>query len=87
LLQQKSAPYSVTGTIGDGSSWFITLFKKNFQIEVVSGRVAEIKLRCDKDYVLFRYEPEMNYKVADRLDKCQMEVVGDPATTFKLIQS
>ena len=87
LLQQKSAPYSVAGTIGDGSSWFITLFKKNFQIEVVSGRVAEIKLRCDKDYVLFRYEPEMNYKVADRLDKCQMEVVGDPATTFKLIQS
>ncbi|HEY5754277.1 MAG TPA: TonB family protein [Steroidobacter sp.] len=86
LLQQKSSPYSVAGTIGDGSSWFITLFKKEFEIEVVSGKVAEIKLRCDKDYVLFRYEPEMHYKVADRLDKCQMEVIGDPGTAFKLIQ-
>lgn len=86
-FQQTSPPYSVGGTIGDGSSWFITLFKKRFEIEAVNGRLAEIKLRCDKDYVLFRYEPEMRYTVADRLNECQMEVIGDPGTTFKLIQS
>lgn len=86
-LRQRSTPYPVAGTIGNGSSWFITLFKKQFEIEVVSGRLAEIKLRCDKDYVLFRYEPQMRYKVADRLDKCRMEVIGDPGTTFSLIQS
>lgn len=86
-LQQKSPPYRVAATIGDGSSWFITLFKKHFEIEVASGKVAEIKLRCDKAYVLFRYEPEMHYEVADRLNECQMEVIGDPGTTFALIQA
>ena len=86
-LKQKSPPYRVAGTIGDSNSWFIDLFKKHFEIEVVSGRVAEIKLRCDKAYVLFRYEPQMHYKVADRLDECRMEVIGDPGSTFSLIQA
>lgn len=86
-LQQNSTPYPVAGTIGDSNSWFIPLFKKRFEVEVVSGKLAEIKLRCDKDYVLFKYEPQMRYKVADRLNECQMEVIGDPGTTFTLIQS
>jgi len=86
-LKRNDAPYALAGTIDTGSSWFINLFKNRFEIRVLEGKVSEVKLRCDKAYVFFRYEAQMQYKVADRLDGCEMEVVGDPGTKFTLIQS
>jgi hypothetical protein len=49
--------------------------------------VSEIKLRCEKQYVFFRYQPAVEYSVANRAGRCSMEVVGEPGTAFELIQS
>lgn len=86
-LRTSDASYSVAGEINKGTSWFYTLFKNRFQIDVASGKVAEIKLRCDKQYVFFRYEPGVQYRVSDRYGSCGLELVGDPGTKFSLIQS
>jgi TonB family protein len=86
-LRTNDASYSVDAEIDKGTSWFYMLFKNRFQIAVSSGKLAEIKLRCDKQYVFFRYEPDVQYRVSDRYGSCGLELVGDPGTKFSLIQS
>ena len=86
-LRSDNRSYQIGGTIQNGSSWFYKLFKSRFQIAVRSGRLSEIKLRCDKKYIFFRYEADLQYKVGNKLGNCGMELVGEPGTTFDLIQS
>jgi TonB family protein len=73
--------------IGSNGSWFSTLFKNRFEVRVASGKVNEIKLRCEKGYVFFRYDPKLAYTVSDRDDKCSIELVGEPETQFTLVQT
>jgi TonB family protein len=77
--------YSVPGRLVDGS-WSYSLFRKQFQIRVSDGHVSEIKLRCDKKYVFFAFDPGLQYRVADEAGHCWMQVIGDPETKFELVQ-
>lgn len=86
-LRNDARSYRVPGKIQNGSSWFYNLFKNRFQVAVRSGRLSEIKLRCDKKYIFFRYEAELQYNVSKKLGNCGMELVGEPGTEFDLIQS
>jgi len=86
-LRNDENAYSVSGDFEDSSSWSLPLFRNRFSVAVISGHVAEIKLRCDKRYVFFKYEPDLQYTISDKAGACDMELVGDPGTKFKLIQS
>jgi len=79
--------YDVSGTIGPSSSWYYRLLKNSFSVHVASGVVAEIRLRCKKKYVFFPYEPDIQYRISDNSGSCGIELVGDPGTTFSLVQS
>jgi hypothetical protein len=76
----------VPGEIITGTSWNYELLKRRFQIEVASGKVAEIKLRCDRQYVFFQFDPKLQYTIGGNDRSCSMEVVGDPGTKFRLTQ-
>ena len=78
--------YSVPGNFGDRFSWSYNLFKDEFYLDEVDGKVAEIKLRCARKYVMFRFDPEIQYKVKQRYQPCHLELIGDPGTTFTLTQ-
>ncbi len=71
----------------DRTAWHDNLFKKRFAIAVKSGAVSEIKLRCQRKYLLFHYEPDVQYSVGPQAGACAIEVVGNPGTTFDLTQS
>jgi hypothetical protein len=86
-LRADPRPYTVSGEFSRAPWWEFQLFTSRFQIEVDSGRVSEIKLRCDKKYVFFKYEPGVQYTVSEKYGACGMELVGDPGTKFRLIQS
>jgi TonB family protein len=86
-LRADTSPYAVAGEFLDSPSWRYSLFRKRFHIAVTSGRIAEIKLRCDKKYVFFKYEPEVQYTTAPEYGACDMELAGDPGTKFTLTQS
>jgi hypothetical protein len=73
-------------TLGENGSWCATLFRNRFSIVVSSGAVSEIKLRCAKQYLLFKYQPDVQYSIGTKKDHCGIEVVGDPGTTFDLVQ-
>ena len=86
-LREDDRAFAVAGRIEDDGSWFFDLLKRRFHIDRVDGAVTELKLRCDRDYVLFRYRPDLEYEVADRVGDCLLEVVGEPGTGFRLVQS
>jgi TonB family protein len=87
-VRDDGSAYEVPGQIAaDSSSWYYHLYKRRFQVVVASGRVSEIKLRCERDYISFGYDPELYYQVTEKAGQCYMELVGDPGTQFQLIQA
>jgi hypothetical protein len=81
-----SQPIRRPATLSENGNWQATLFRNRFSIAVSSGAVSEIKLRCAKQYLLFRYQPDVQYSIGTKQDHCGIEVVGDPGTTFDLVQ-
>lgn len=86
-LKNNQVAYDVAATIPDSASWNIELFKDEFWIEDVEGRVVELKLRCFGEMRIIRFEPGIKYKVEKLYGMCNLEVLGDQETTFKLFQS
>ena len=85
-LRTDDRQYSVPGKLIDGT-WYLRLFKRHFRVVVSDGHVSDIKLRCDKRYVFFGFDPQLQYETASQYGKCSLELVGEPGTTFSLIQS
>jgi TonB family protein len=78
--------YDILGLMPDGS-WQVRLYEPDFRINVGQGHLSQIKLRCAKGFVRFKFDPEFQYKVASKYGDCTMELVGDPGTSFTLTQS
>jgi len=86
-LRSGDGTVRLAGAINRGTSWNGQLFKNRFEIALSSGQVSEIKLRCEKQYLFFPYEPGVRYTVETRGGSCSIELVGDPGTKFELVQS
>jgi hypothetical protein len=85
-LRHDRRSFTVEGVLSD-SPWHLRLLKRNFRAVVSSGRISQIKLRCEKKYVFFQFDPQLLYRVAEDAGECSLELVGDPETTFALTQS
>ena len=85
-VRLDDSAYTVPGDFGDHFAWSFDLFKDEFLLEDVQGQIEEIKLRCAKDYVFFRFDPDIQYKTASDQQPCHIQLIGDPRTTFNLIQ-
>lgn len=87
-VRHQDATFAVGGEISHGAySWHLTLFRNAFHIDRVDGRLAEIKLRCAGKFVGFGFDEDLVYRVSERYMPCTLEVVGDPGTRFRLVQS
>jgi len=86
-FKTNDAAYPVKGRIEDSGSWGLTLFKTRFRLADLMGAVQELKLRCEQAYICFPFDPEVQYSLADDPGQCTRQVIGDPGTTFDLIQS
>jgi TonB family protein len=78
-------PYELTASMPDGS-WHIRLYEQNFRISISQGHISQVNLRCDKGFIRFTFDPDLEYKVADKYGSCGMEIVGEPGTDFTLTQ-
>ncbi len=67
-------------------TWHVHLFKRHFQAEVAEGYISQVKLRCQKHYVFFAFDPKLQYQVDSKDGDCSMELLGAPGTRFKLMQ-
>ena len=85
-VRLDNTAYSVPGDFGDRFSWNFSLFKDEFYLDAVEGRIEEIKLRCARKFISFRFDPDIQYKINREYMPCRMELIGDPGTTFALTQ-
>ncbi len=84
-IRSDDSSYEVDGRMPEGA-WFLHLFKRHFQAVVSEGLIEQVKLRCDKRYVYFSFDPKLQYEVANADGKCSVQLVGAPGTKFKFIQ-
>lgn len=84
-VRSSERAYSVAGEISE-TSWMIGLFKRKFHVEVLEGKVEQLKLRCRSKYVYFDFDPDLEYRVTENAGSCSLELIGDPKTRFKLVQ-
>ena len=85
-FRESNANYDVSGIIDDKGYWNISLFKKSFYFDNLTGTVEELKLHCVDKYVVFDFNQELQYSVSDSVRDCLLIVVGDSGTTFTLVQ-
>ena len=85
-LQADDRAYSVSGETDKHGHWAVGLLKDDFSLHDIQGRIATIKLYCDTKFVFFRFEPELEYHVADNVGDCRLTALGDAGTTFTLVQ-
>jgi protein TonB len=86
-LRTDDRSFSVDGELIDRTSWFHTLLKRKFRINVSSGRISQLQLRCERDYIFQRFEPGKQYETSPGNGTCELHVVGDQDTKFELVQS
>jgi TonB family protein len=84
-LRSDDSQYEMAGQMPEGS-WFLHLFKRHFQVIVSDGFIEQVKLRCDKRYVYFNFDPKLEYQVANGDGNCSVEFDGARGTKFKLVQ-
>ena len=79
-------PFEIAGEIPRRLSWTVRLSRRKFDVVVLDGHVDQLKLRCKKQYVAFRFDPALRYSVAPTAGICDLEVLGDEGTKFDLVQ-
>ena len=85
-LRSDDSAYAVHGQMPEGR-WYLHLFKRHFQIVVREGSLSDVRLRCDRRYVFFAFDPTLTYQVANKDGSCSIELEGTPGTRFDLVQS
>jgi TonB family protein len=79
-------PVSVMMTVEPRGHTSLTLFKQAFSIGEVSGKLSALNLRCDRNFSSLAFDLASEYIVPEIWGQCYLQVIGEPATTFKLTQ-
>ena len=85
-IAQSDQTVSLQGWINDTNNFSHRLLKQSFDIVDVKGELAELKLYCDKGFAGFRFQPDLRYSVEDGFQDCSLTVIGNPGTTFTLVE-
>ena len=85
-IRDGTGAISREGRVFDDSRSGAQLLKKKFGFQDVDGELAELKLYCDKGYVGFRFQEGMQYTVRDDLGNCGLTIIGNPGTTYTLVE-
>ena len=84
-LRTDDSRYDMVEQMPEGSL-LVHLFKRHFQAIVSDGFIEQVKLRCDKRYVYFNFDPKLEYQIANADGNCSAEFDGARGTKFKLVQ-
>lgn len=85
-LRNGTEPLGVLGKI-DTAAWTHTLLRRHFQLQDVKGKIEELKLRCEREYLAFPFDPTLQYSVSPKAGTCRLEVIGDGDTEFTLVET
>lgn len=86
VLRDSDSSFARQATVGKSNRYWLALWRDQFSVQVLSGEVAELKLRCGKGYVFFRFDPELTYRAPNADKSCTLEVVGNPGSELRITQ-
>jgi TonB family protein len=86
-LRTTPGSYTMSGTIPEGGAWGVHLFKRSFHAAAASGVISQVKLRCQKGFASFAFNPDLLYNVAAKYGQCTLSLEGTPGTELTLTQS
>ncbi len=76
----------VQGYIKNTNHFVHLLARSSFHLKNVDGAVAEARLHCQQGYVGFPVKEDFEYTVQNDLGDCRLSLIGDPQTTFDLME-
>ncbi|MCB1646724.1 MAG: energy transducer TonB, partial [Pseudomonadales bacterium] len=76
----------VKGQIDQGYGWAMKLVRSEFFVEPSEGRISELKLRCEKQYIGFPWRPDIAFRVPKAYGACVLQGIGDRAAEFTAVQ-
>ena len=83
-LRSDGIPYEIAAEMPEGN-WHLHLFKRHFRAAVSDGLISQVKLRCEKKFLYFTFDPTLQYEVGGN-GECMVELDGTPGTHFKFVQ-
>jgi TonB family protein len=85
-LRADDGPISVDGSITDYAFGQVYLFKPHFRLAVSDGMVTELKLYCERRYLVFKFDPDREYAADNTTGDCRLTVDGSPGTHFTVFE-
>ena len=85
-IRNNGKSYRIGAKTDDFGSWNVKLFNDEFYLDKVQSRINELKLRCEKKYLLIKYKADTQYRISGDSGSCNLEVLGAPDTSFDLVQ-
>ena len=86
-IKSGDAAFAMKEILSDRGTRHLELFKGTFYFDQVEGSIEQIKLRCQQKFLSFDFNIENSYSIPASYGTCKMEIIGDPNTTFNLVQS
>ena len=86
-IKSGDAAFAMTESLSNRGTRNLELFKSTFYFDQVQGSIEQIKLRCQQKFLSFTFNIENSYSIPSSYGICKMEIIGDPNTTFSLVQS
>ena len=85
-IKQDRVPFTKTAKLDDMGRWNYALLWSNFFLELEEPPAKDLMVRCERESVMFKYEPDREYVVSDSSGDCILFVEGTPNTSIKLRQ-
>ncbi len=85
-IQKSADPIQQSVLISDSGDGHHRLFKRSFSVELESGNLDQIELRCDTKFTRIEFEPDKTYAVPKRWGDCLLSLLGAPGTKGTLLE-
>ncbi len=85
-IQKSADPIQQSVLISDSGDGHHRLFKRSFSVELESGNLDQIELRCDTKFTRIEFEPDKTYAVPKRWGDCLLSLLGAPGTKGILLE-
>lgn len=85
-IKQDRIPFTKTAKLDEAGRWNYALLWSEFSIELEKPIAKDLRVRCERESVTFKYEPDRLYSLPYSSRDCILFVEGTPNTPIRLHQ-
>lgn len=73
-------------TLARNGRAFLSLLKKSFVVEPITGRIDNFLIRCERRFARFEYQAEAQYDIPEAWGDCEMQLNGESEALVSVLQ-